>query len=120
MQMSDNEQIETRYALWTLGEIAIGMVALATLISAGIYAVLHGVRMEELCVTALMASVISLGAYDTRHNQPTFYNLLRSWPFGSAAEDQHRGKRTVSSQALHGLFCTSVALCLVLVALKRP
>jgi hypothetical protein len=120
MQTSDNEQFETRHAMWTLGEIAVATIALATLISAGIYAVLHGVRTEDLCLTALMASVISLGAYDTRHNQPTLYNLLRSWPFGSAAEDQQRGKRTVSSQALHGLFCVSIALCLALVALKRP
>ena len=120
MQTSDNEQFEPPYALWTLGEIAIASIALVTLISAGIYAVLHGVRMEQLGVTALMASIISLGAYDTRHNQPTLYNLLRSWPFGSAAQDQERGARTVSSQALHGLFCVSVTLCLVLVAVKRP
>ena len=120
MQTSDDEQIETSYALWSLGEIAIAMIALATLIPAGFYAALHGVRTDVMCVTALMGSIISLGLHDTRNNQPTLYNLMRSWPFGSATDDQQRGKRTVSSQALHGLFCMSICLCLVLVALRRP
>jgi len=88
--------------------------------AAGICAVLHGLRADELCMTLFIASVLTLGAYDTRHDQPTRYNLLRSFPFGSSESDEQRGKRTVSSQALHGLMCVSVCLCLLLIAFKRP
>jgi hypothetical protein len=120
MQTSNDEQMEGNYAFWTGGEIAVATTAMVTLLAAGIYAVLHGLRFDMLCVTALMGSLITMGAYDTRHNQPTLYNLLRTWPFGSSADDEVRGKRTVSSQALHGLFCMSICACLLLIAFKRP
>ena len=120
MQTSNEERIEDSRVVWTGGEIATGLIALITLAGAGWYSVRHGLRVDELCLTLFVGSVLTLGAYDTRHNQPTQYNLLRSWPFGSATDDEQRGKRTVSSQALHALMCMSVCLCLLLIAFKRP
>jgi hypothetical protein len=112
--------VATSRVTWSTSDLLVGAVALMAVVAIGWYAVQHGVRPGELGVTFLFSSVFAMGAYDTRHNQPTLYNLLRSWPFGSAAEDERRGKRTVSSQALHGLFCLSICLCLLLIALKRP
>lgn len=74
---------------------------------------------DQLFLALLVGSVFAQGMYDTRHNQPTQYNLLRSWPFGSAADDEVRGKRTVSSQALYALMCVSVSLCVGRIVVRQ-
>jgi hypothetical protein len=75
------------------------------------------VQMNQLFFSLFIGSVAAVGFYDTRHNQPTLYNLLRSWPLGSSVDDDRRGERTASSLVLHGFMWVSVALCLIQAAL---
>jgi hypothetical protein len=96
---------------WTAAQIALCGLWTTTTALAAWYAVRQGLGTDQLCLALFVGSVLALGAYDTRHNQPTQYNLLRSWPFGSAADDEARGRRTVSSQALHAMTCVSLGLC---------
>ena len=72
---------------------------------------------NQVFFSLFLGSLAAVGFYDTRHDQPTLYNLLRSWPLGSPADDDRRGKRTPSSVLLHGFMWVSVALCLLQAAL---
>lgn len=85
---------------------------LGTTIVFGGYAIHRGAGSDELFMSMLMGSVVTLGAYDTRKNQPTHYNLQRAWPFGSAREDETRGQQTLPSHALHAMMWISLWLCL--------
>jgi hypothetical protein len=78
----------------------------------GGYSIHQGAGSDQMFLSMLVGSMVTLGAYDTRQNQPTHYNLLRSWPFGSAQEDEARGRQTLASHALHGMLWVSVWLCL--------
>jgi hypothetical protein len=105
---------------WTAGQIALCALWAGIAIVGSWYAVSHGVSADQLYFTLFVSSVLVLGAYDTRHNQPTRYNLLRSWPFGSHNDDEQRGQRTVASQALHTLMYLSVCPCLLQIAFTHP
>jgi hypothetical protein len=85
----------------------VGAIALA-----GALAIHRGVGSKQLFMSMLIASVVTLGHHDTSRNQPTYYNLLRSWPFGSAESDEERGVRSLSSHTLHAMLWVSVWLCL--------
>jgi hypothetical protein len=112
--------VDANKSRWSSGEIILCSAWVLTAALGGWYAVNQGVSADQLFFTLFLSSIIALGAYDTRHNQPTQYNLMRSWPFGSAIDDDRRGKRTVASQALHALMCVSVCLCLLQIAFRHP
>jgi hypothetical protein len=97
---------------WTASQVLLCALWAATAALVSGYTVRAGLLgLDQLVFTLFAGSVVAVGIHDTRHNQPTPYNLLRSWPFGSAAGDDAR-KRSVSSQALHAAMCVSVCLCL--------
>jgi hypothetical protein len=105
---------------WTSGQTALCALWVGISIAASWYAIRHGVSADQLFLTLFVSSVLVLGVYDTRHNQPTRYNLQRSWPFGSVSDDDRRGERTVASQALQTLTYLSVCPCLLLIAFTHP
>jgi hypothetical protein len=84
----------------------------AAIAFAGALAIRSGIGSNQLFLSMLIASVVTLGHYDTSRNQPTYYNLLRSWPFGSAENDEQRGTQSLSSHTLHAKLWVSVWLCL--------
>jgi hypothetical protein len=94
------------------GEIVLCALWIGAAALSGGYAIRHALGSNQLFLSMLIGSAITLGSYDTRRNQPTQYNLQRSWPFGSAADDEARGRRTVPSHALHAMMWVSVWLCL--------
>jgi hypothetical protein len=93
-------------------ELALCVLWVGVVAIWGGYAIREGLGSNELFVSMLLGSVVTLGAYDTRKNQPTQYNLLRSWPFGSPADDETRGRQTIPSHGLHAMLWVSVWLCL--------
>ncbi|HWW20547.1 MAG TPA: hypothetical protein VNZ06_07055 [Steroidobacteraceae bacterium] len=93
-------------------EISVCILWFAAVALSGAYAIRQGQGSDELFLAMLTGSLVALGTYDTRRNQPTQYNLLRSWPFGTPADDDSRGARTLPSHALHGMLWISVWLCL--------
>ena len=78
----------------------------------GGYSIHQGAGSNQLFLSMLIGSVVTLAHYDTSKNQPTHYNLQRSWPFGSSDDDEQRGQQTLPSHALHAMMWVSVWLCL--------
>jgi hypothetical protein len=107
-------------APWSTGELLTCLAWLGSTAVAAWCAIGHGLNPAQLFMTLFVGTFLVLGANDTRHNQPTQYNLLRAWPFGTAADDALRGQQTVSSQALHLLMALSMCLCLLQIAIKHP
>lgn len=95
-----------------LGELIVCGLWVVAVALAGAMAIHRGLGSNQLFLSMLIASVVTLGHYDTRRNQPTYYNLLRSWPFGSAENDAERGAQSLSSHTLHAMLWVSLWLCL--------
>ena len=93
-------------------QIVVCGLLVAAIALAGGLAIQRGAGSKQLFMSMLIASIVTLGHYDTSRNQPTYYNLLRSWPFGSAETDPERGARSLSSHTLHAMLWVSVWLCL--------
>jgi|HubBroStandDraft_6_1064221.scaffolds.fasta_scaffold15933_5 hypothetical protein len=101
------------------GEIVLCALWVGAVAVAGGYAIHQGLGSNELYFSMLIGSVLTLGAYDTRKNQPTQYNLLRNQPFGSPADDEARGKQTIASHALQAMLWVSLWLCLCQILFGR-
>jgi hypothetical protein len=109
----------TMRARWSTGELLTCIAWLLSTAVAAWYAMEHGLNPNRLFMSLFVGTFLVLGAYDTLHDQPTQYNLLRAWPFGTAADDELRGQQTVSSQALHLLMGLSMCLCLLQIAIEH-
>jgi hypothetical protein len=109
-----------RRAAWSSGEKLLCGLWLGSIAGGCWLALNRGFPVNQLALILLLGSVLVLGLHDTRHNQPTHYNLMRSWPFGSASDDELRGRQTVSSQALHALMALSLCLCVLRIAFMHP